>query len=81
VQKLDMVIESRFNLPGGVPVKAYCSACGPRSAWDASNQSGDREAQTLELFEMFGKHLQVRHKLQPAQLATAWRLARIRTEQ
>ena len=81
MQKLDMVIESRFDLPGGAPVRAYCSACGPRSAWNAIHQIGDKEAQALELFEMFGKHLQVRHRMEATQLATAWRLARIRTEQ
>ena len=81
MQKLDMVIESRFDSPGGAPVRAYCSACGPRSAWSATRQIGDKETQALELFEKFGKHLQVKHKMEATQLATTWRLARIRTEQ
>jgi hypothetical protein len=81
VQKLDMVIEGKFNLPGGAPVRAYCSECGPMSAWDAVYQVGDKEAQTAELFDMFGKHLQVKHRMNAAQKATALKLASIRTEQ
>ena len=81
MQKMDLVIESTFNLPGGAPVRAYCSSCGPKSAWDAINQVGDKEAQALELFEMFGKHLQVRHRMDDDQVVNALRLSTIRTEQ
>ncbi len=80
-QKMDMVIDSRFNLPGGAPVRAYCSGCGPKSAWDAIHQVEDKEAQALELFEMFGKHLQMKHRMDDEQVVSALRLSTIRTEQ
>jgi hypothetical protein len=80
MQKMDMIIESRFNFPGGVPMRAYCSGCGPKSAWEVRNRVGDKEDRALELFELFGRHLQVKHRMDGDQVFSALRLSNIRTE-